>query len=77
MGIRDDKWKMMVNQELNRTELFDIEADWAETTNVAAAHPDVVRRLTKKALAWKESLPNEPPAQCFSKLRAKKTIKRR
>ena len=60
----------MINQELNRTELYDIEADWAETTNVARAHPDVVDALTKKMLAWKRSLPVGPPAHCFSRMRA-------
>ena len=69
LGIRDGKWRMLINQELNRTELYDIEADWAETTNVARENPDVVKVLTKKALAWKRSLPTEPPANCFSKLR--------
>ena len=60
---------MMVNQELDRTELYDIEADWAETTNVAASNPGVVKELTKMALAWKSSLPTEPPTHCFSSLR--------
>ena len=69
LGIRDGKWKMMVNQELSRTELYDIEADWGETTNVARANPDIVKALTKKALAWKQTLPTEPPAHCFSKMR--------
>ena len=73
LGIRDGKWKMMVNQELNRTELYDIEADWAEMTNVAVDNPDVVKVLTKKVLAWKRSLPIEPPAHCFSRLRAEKS----
>ena len=48
---------------------YDIEADWAETTNVAGANPDVVNELIKKMLAWKRSLPTEPPAHCFSRLR--------
>jgi N-acetylgalactosamine-6-sulfatase len=61
---------MLVNQELNRTELYDIEADWAETTNVAIDNPDVVKALTKKVLAWKKSLPTKPPAHCYSRLRA-------
>jgi len=69
LGIRDGKWKMMVNQELNRAELYDIEADWAETTNVAGDNPEVVKALTKKALIWKKSLPIEPPAHCFSRIR--------
>jgi arylsulfatase A-like enzyme len=72
LGIRDGKWKMLINQELNRTELYDIEADWAETTNVARENPDVVKMLTKKALAWKKSLPTEPPANCFSRLRTER-----
>jgi len=73
LGIRDDKSKMLVNEELNRTELYDIEADWAETTNVAADNPHVVNALTKKALAWKKSLPTKPPAHCFSRLRVEKS----
>ena len=59
----------MVNQELRRTELYDIEADWAETTDVAEVNPEVVKELTKKVLAWKLSLPTEPAAHCFSKMR--------
>ena len=55
--------------ELERIELYDIEADWAETTNVAGANPDVVEVLTKKVVTWKRSLPTEPPAHCFSTLR--------
>ncbi|MHC4434298.1 MAG: N-acetylgalactosamine 6-sulfate sulfatase (GALNS), partial [Planctomycetota bacterium] len=70
LGIREGKWKMMISQELDRTELYDIEADWAETTDLAQANPDVVKALTKKAMAWKSSLPAEPPAHCFSRLRA-------
>ncbi len=73
LGIRDGKWKMMVNQELNRTELYDIGADWAETTNVAVDNPDVVKALTKKVLAWKRSLPIDPPSHCFSRLRKEKS----
>jgi len=61
----------MVNQELKRTELYDIETDWAETNNVAEVNPDVVKNLTKKVLTWKMSLPTEPASDCFSKLRKK------
>lgn len=73
LGIRDGKWKMLVNQELNRAELYDIEADWAETNNVAADNPDLVNALTEKVLAWKRSLPTKPPFHCFSRLRTEKS----
>jgi N-acetylgalactosamine-6-sulfatase len=69
LGIRDGKWKMLLGLDRTRTELYDIKADWTETTNLADAHPDVVKALTKKVLAWKASLPTEPPAHCLSKLR--------
>lgn len=69
LGVRAGQWKLLVNQELNRTELYDIESDWAETTNVAQVNPDVVKALTQKALTWKRSLPTEPAPHCFSKLR--------
>ena len=69
LGIRDGKWKMMISEERDRTELYDIEADWAETTNLAEANPDVVEALKRKMLAWKQSLPVEPTAHCFSRLR--------
>jgi N-acetylgalactosamine-6-sulfatase len=69
LGIRSGKWKLMVNQELKRTELYDIETDWAETTNVSQVNSKVVKELTKKVLAWKMSLPTEPASHCFSKLR--------
>ena len=69
LGIRDGKWKMLLGLDRKRTELYDIEADWAETTNVAGANPDVVGVLTNKVMAWKASLPTDPPADCLSKLR--------
>lgn len=69
IGVRDGKWKLMLNQEMNRTELYDIEADWAETRDLSAEYPEVVRSLTAQVLQWKTTLPDKPPSHCFSKLR--------
>ena len=69
LGIRDGQWKLLFNQKLKKTELYNIETDWAETTNVADANPEVVKRLRDKALLWKATLPTEPPSDCYSKLR--------
>ena len=41
-GIRDGRWKLVFNRRL---ELYDMEEDPGETTNVAADHPEVVARL--------------------------------
>jgi arylsulfatase A-like enzyme len=69
MGIRDGRWKLITNKELLRTELYNIENDWAESKDVAADYPDVVRKLSGKLDHWKASLPEEPKEDCLSKTR--------
>lgn len=60
LAIREGNWKLLVNHDGSRAELYDIPQDCAEEHNLAAAHPDVVRDLTAKALAWQKSLPPSP-----------------
>lgn len=40
-------------------ELYELTADPAESNNVAARHPDVVRQLSAKLEAWVATLPKE------------------
>ncbi len=60
LAIRDGDWKLLVNHDGSRAELYDIPHDSGEEHNVAAAHPDVVKELTSQALAWQRSLPPSP-----------------
>ena len=53
-ALRTGEWKL--HRFFDRVELYDIRADIGETTNVAAAHPEVVEALTVKMKAWTESL---------------------
>ena len=71
IGVRDGAWKLITNKDLNRTELYNIENDWAESQNVAAEHPEIVEELSEKIDAWKASLPTEPKNECTSKERKK------
>ncbi|MCF7848448.1 MAG: sulfatase-like hydrolase/transferase [Kiritimatiellales bacterium] len=71
LGIREGKWKLLLNEKLGKAELYDIGTDWAETTNVANQHPETVEKLTQKLHQWKQTLPANPPANCMSKLRKK------
>jgi len=66
LGIQDGEWKLLVNKEFNRQELYNINADWAEQENIAAQNPDKVKELEAKLDAWVLTLPKNPPASCFS-----------
>ncbi|MBI5691105.1 MAG: arylsulfatase [Verrucomicrobia bacterium] len=53
-SIRNTRWQL-VSIDGGREpqwQLFDLKADYAETTNVAAAHPDVVASLARSYDAW-------------------------
>jgi arylsulfatase A-like enzyme len=62
-ALRTQRWKL--HRMASRVELYDIEADPAEATNVADAHADVVKELTEKMNAWAAStgvaLSHKPP----------------
>jgi arylsulfatase A-like enzyme len=57
VAVRDGKWKLLVNADGSNAELYDIEGDAGETTNLVADNPKHVARLKKVALAWRKSLP--------------------
>jgi arylsulfatase A-like enzyme len=61
LAVREGKWKLLVNPDGSDVELFDLEADGYETTNVAAKQIELTNRLKEAALAWKKSLPAYPP----------------
>jgi len=55
-AVRKGRWKLFVGKGAaknapaqDKAELYDLEADLGETTNVAAAHPDVVSQLSELA----------------------------
>ena len=53
-ALRTDQWRL--HRFFDHAELYDIRQDVGETTNVADAHPDVVKSLTAKMNTWAESL---------------------
>ena len=57
LAVRDGKWKLLMNPDGSRKELYDIPNDPAEAADLAAKHPDVVKRLAARLLAWKKTLP--------------------
>ncbi len=65
-GICDGRWKLITNKDLAKTELYDMESDWAETVDVSSEHPDVAEQLLEKLYAWEKTLPLEPNENCIS-----------
>ena len=66
LGIQEGEWKMLVNRDLSRLELYNINTDWAEQTDLAAQYPEKVTELEAKLDAWLLTLPANPPESCFS-----------
>jgi len=59
--IREGRWKLQHPTRKNGgdLELYDLIADPAESKNLAAQHPDIVKKLSAKVEAWVATLPKE------------------
>jgi arylsulfatase A-like enzyme len=60
LAIRDGDWKLLFNPDGSRVELYDIPRQPMELHSQAAAHPEIVKRLTGIAVRWQETLPEGP-----------------
>src|SRR6185436_5063414 len=60
LAIRDGDWKLLMNPDRSRVELYEIKKDLTQLNNVAEHFPDVVTRLSERVLAWQKELPPGP-----------------
>ncbi|MEI8043624.1 MAG: sulfatase, partial [Verrucomicrobiota bacterium] len=67
--IRDGDWKLIEWYEDGRFELFNLHEDLSESNNLAEKHPDKVKQLHARLIAWRKEVNavmptpnNEPPA---------------
>lgn len=56
-ALRAGDWKLLVNADGSRVELYDLAKDPRETTNLAQRRPKVAGRLKKRLLEWRKGLP--------------------
>ena len=57
LAIREGAWKLLINADGTRVELYNLEKDQAETHNVAEKYPELVDKLSTRVLTWRKSLP--------------------
>ena len=63
LALRSGKWKLLMNPDGSRKELYDFEADpqCMELDNVADRYPDAVKRFSKMLREFKASIPQGVP----------------
>lgn len=57
LALRDGEWKLLMNPDRSRIELYNIPRDPTELNNLAGLRKDVVDRLAPRLLAWQKTLP--------------------
>lgn len=71
LAVRDGRWKLLSEYDGTQAELYDLETDRGETTDLAAKHPEIVQRLTASVLAWHKSMPPDRGAEYSEMMKAK------
>ncbi len=57
LALREGDWKLLINADGSRLELYDLASDRRESTNLAKTHERLAKELADKLLAWRRSLP--------------------
>jgi N-acetylgalactosamine-6-sulfatase len=60
LAIRDGDWKLLLNPDRSRVELYNVPEDPTQLDNVAEHHTEIVERLSERVLAWQKELPPGP-----------------
>jgi hypothetical protein len=59
LAIRSGRWKLLCEYDGSDAELYNLQLDRSESTNVAAENLHIVAELTKSLLAWHKSMPSD------------------
>ncbi len=59
LAVREGDWKLLINEDGGKPQLYDLSKDSGEAMNIAVQQPDTVERLKKSVLGWRATLPVE------------------
>ena len=57
LAVREGDWKLLINADGSKATLYNLHDDPRETAPLNDKHPDKMRALSEKALAWRKSFP--------------------
>lgn len=57
LAVRSGKWKLLMDSDGSKIELYNIVKDANETTNLESSEPGLKKELSEKLIAWWKSLP--------------------
>ena len=57
LAMRDGDWKLMMNPDRSRVELYNLKANPCEVDNLASENPERVVHMSRQLLAWHRTLP--------------------
>ncbi|MPN15597.1 hypothetical protein SDC9_162931 [bioreactor metagenome] len=52
IAVREGDWKLLVNADGTKTELYNLKTDVKEATNVASGNATIVNRMKPMAISW-------------------------
>jgi hypothetical protein len=64
LAMRDGDWKLMMNPDGSRVELYNLTENPCEVDNLANENPRIVKRMSRELLKWHKTIPgadNLPP----------------
>lgn len=57
LAMRDGDWKLIMNPDRSRIELYNLKANPCEVDNLASENPNRVSRMSRQLLTWHQMLP--------------------
>ncbi len=60
LAMRDGPWKLYMNPDESRVELYQMQEDLMQMNNLADKHPEIVQRMKPQLLEWAKDLPEGP-----------------